>query len=267
MDSNYSYDQLFTRNRDLFSDEEQRRLRRLRVAVAGAGGLGGAVAVLLARLGIGALRIADPETFEPSNLNRQFGAYVDTVGRSKAEVIGEEARRCNPFMDLDLWSCGVSAANVDAFLRDMDCVVDAVEFFGVEDEVALHRAARSRGLFVFTGQAAGSFCTYTTFHPERASFEDLFVESGRLSVPRLVRGFFPVLPPEATPELVSQVLAGTLAHIPSTSTEPALGGALVVRNIVELLIRDRAVVFAPDLTILDLHRLRFLKFENGEVTA
>ena len=57
----YSYEDLFQRNIGVFTAEEQERIRGLVVAIAGAGGLGGPVAYNLARLGVGEIRLADPE--------------------------------------------------------------------------------------------------------------------------------------------------------------------------------------------------------------
>ena len=77
------------RRAGLLSEEEQRRLEGSRVAVAGAGGVGGIHLLTLARLGIGKFAVADPDVFESVNINRQFGATVRTLGRNKAQVLAE----------------------------------------------------------------------------------------------------------------------------------------------------------------------------------
>jgi molybdopterin/thiamine biosynthesis adenylyltransferase len=69
------------------------------VAIAGAGGFGGAAAVMLARLGVGEIRIADFDVFEPRNVARQFGAYPDTLGRNKAEVVRGGTAAHQPLLD------------------------------------------------------------------------------------------------------------------------------------------------------------------------
>lgn len=69
------------------TEEEQRmrqeKLRDVVVGIAGCGGIGGAVADRLVRLGVRNLKIADPDTFDVSNINRQLGATVDNVGKNK----------------------------------------------------------------------------------------------------------------------------------------------------------------------------------------
>src|SRR6186713_2900679 len=77
------YERAFQRNLGLISDDEQQVLRRACVAVAGAGGVGGLHLLALARMGIGRFHLADYDTFEVSNFNRQFGATVSSIGQSK----------------------------------------------------------------------------------------------------------------------------------------------------------------------------------------
>src|SRR6266542_3532694 len=84
--SGYDYDEAFSRNIGLLSEEEQARVRAARVAVAGLGGVGGNHVLALARIGFGSFSLADLDHFELANMNRQAGASVDTLGRSKVEV-------------------------------------------------------------------------------------------------------------------------------------------------------------------------------------
>ena len=82
----------FARNLGWVSAQEQARLRASRVAIAGLGGVGGAHLLTLARLGVGAFHLADPDRFEMANLNRQAGASLSTLGRPKVEVLAAMAR-------------------------------------------------------------------------------------------------------------------------------------------------------------------------------
>lgn len=79
MPFSWSYSEAFSRNLGLISPSEQEKLRQSRVAVLGLGGVGGVNLVTLARLGIGRFTIADPDTFELANFNRQYGAMVSTI--------------------------------------------------------------------------------------------------------------------------------------------------------------------------------------------
>src|SRR4051794_40764199 len=79
----WQYDQAFKRNEGLITPAEQHRLRDTRVAIVGMGGVGGVHLVTLARLGFARFTIADPDVFELANSNRQYGARLETLGRSK----------------------------------------------------------------------------------------------------------------------------------------------------------------------------------------
>jgi len=81
------YSKMVSRNIGIFSTEEQQKIKNAKVAIAGAGGVGGLLAERLIRLGVNFLKISDPETFEISNLNRQLGCNSETIGKFKASVI------------------------------------------------------------------------------------------------------------------------------------------------------------------------------------
>ena len=144
------YDELTQRNIGVFTPEEQARVRSLVVAIAGCGAIGAPVAHFLARLGVGELRLADPEEFEASNVNRQFAAYVDTIGVNKAEAVAAEVARINPGILVRTFPDGVGPSSIAAFLDGAHVVVDGMEFFELDAELLLHREARRRGLWVFT---------------------------------------------------------------------------------------------------------------------
>ena len=76
----FSYGQAFSRNIGWVTREEQQTLRRKTVAIAGMGGVGGSHLLTLTRLGVGRFHIADLDTFELANFNRQAGAMLSTTG-------------------------------------------------------------------------------------------------------------------------------------------------------------------------------------------
>lgn len=82
----------FTRNKGSITRAQQFQLRSATVSVIGCGGLGGFVIEELARLGIGSLRICDPDKFSASNINRQLYAQNATIGQYKAAVAAERVR-------------------------------------------------------------------------------------------------------------------------------------------------------------------------------
>jgi molybdopterin/thiamine biosynthesis adenylyltransferase len=92
----FSYDEMVTRNLGFVTPKEQETLRAARVFIPGVGGMGGACFLTLLRAGVGNFTIADIDTFEVSNLNRQVFAFMDTVDKPKAQTAADFAARINP---------------------------------------------------------------------------------------------------------------------------------------------------------------------------
>ncbi len=78
------------------------RLDRARVVVAGAGGVGGYAAEMLARAGVGHLIVIDSDAVSDTNRNRQILALTSTVGRPKCDVLYERLKDINPELDLQV---------------------------------------------------------------------------------------------------------------------------------------------------------------------
>jgi molybdopterin-synthase adenylyltransferase len=117
----------YLRNSDSLSLLEQLRLARSRVAVIGAGGLGGYVLTLLARVGIGGLVIVDPEAFDETNLNRQMFATLDTLGENKAFAAARALAGINPAMEIASFSERLTPANAATLISNVSVVVDALD--------------------------------------------------------------------------------------------------------------------------------------------
>ena len=102
----WDYQAAFSRNLGLVTAEEQERLRQTCVAIAGMGGVGGVHLVTLARLGVGAFHLADMDFFEMANFNRQYGATLGTIERSKVDVMSEIVREINSDVKLTCFPGG-----------------------------------------------------------------------------------------------------------------------------------------------------------------
>src|SRR5262245_6453623 len=113
----FSYEQAFSRNVGWVTASEQQLLRGKCVAIAGLGGVGGAHLLTLTRLGIGAFHIADFDSFDIVNFNRQAGAMTHSLGRRKTEVLSQMARAINPELNVTVFEQGVTDDNVDSFLH------------------------------------------------------------------------------------------------------------------------------------------------------
>lgn len=96
------------------------------VGIAGLGGLGSAVAVALARVGVGHLVLADFDVVEPSNLNRQQ-YFVDQIGEWKTGALRENLLRVNPYLDITTHRVLLTPANVPTVFRPVQVLVEAVD--------------------------------------------------------------------------------------------------------------------------------------------
>lgn len=170
----WSYELAFSRNHGLISPAEQGQLRGSRAAIAGLGGVGGIHLVTLARLGIGAFHIADPDRFEVANFNRQYGATTRSLGRSKAEELAETAAAINPRADLRVFTEAVTPENISKFLYGVDVVVDGIDFFAIEARRLLFREARQRGIWAITAGPIGFSTAWLVFDPRGMSFDEYF---------------------------------------------------------------------------------------------
>ena len=164
----------FKRNMGIMNEHEQTLLANTRVAVAGAGGVGGIHALTLARLGVGKFVIADPDEFELVNINRQFGATHRTVGRKKAEVIAEMLVDINPEADIRVIVDRIEQENVDAFLEDVDIYVDGIDFFEIDARRTVFNSCRNKGIFALTAAPLGFGATLQVFVPEGMGFDEYF---------------------------------------------------------------------------------------------
>jgi molybdopterin/thiamine biosynthesis adenylyltransferase len=182
----FDYRRAFVRNLGLVTPEEQDRLQQARVLIAGAGGVGGVHAVTLARLGIGRLRIVDPDTFELANFNRQIGATMETLGERKADVIARMARAIDPIAEVEARAEALDEDNVDALLHGVDVVLDGLDVFALDARIVLHRAARRQGLTVVSSGPLGMSSTMHVFAPGGCTFEDYYdLRAGMSEVERL----------------------------------------------------------------------------------
>jgi molybdopterin/thiamine biosynthesis adenylyltransferase len=172
--SDWSYEEAFSRNLGLISPDEQSRLRNCRVAIPGMGGVGGNHLMTLARLGVGKFRIADADSFEVKNFNRQFGSTVNSLGQPKSEVLKLSALGVNPELEIDALNEFVSNENVGKFLDGVDLLIDSVDFFAFEARRMLFREARKRGIWVITAGPIGFSTAWLIFDPDGMAFDDYF---------------------------------------------------------------------------------------------
>ena len=143
----------YERNVPALTEAECEALRRKRVLVVGCGGLGGHLIDMLARIGIGAMRVVDGDVFEPSNLNRQLLSEVSTLGLSKAKAAAARVNRVNPEVDVEAVAEEMTEGNVHALLQGCDAVLDGLD--NIESRRVLASACAKAGIPYIYGAVNG----------------------------------------------------------------------------------------------------------------
>lgn len=123
-------------------EEGQKKLANSTIGIAGSGGIGGAMALRLARFGVKKIKLADPDNFDWSNINRQYGATKSTIGKNKAEVVGELVYKLAEDITVEVYPDGITVDNAEEFVKGCDIVLDQLDFYVIKEKYALHRAFR-----------------------------------------------------------------------------------------------------------------------------
>lgn len=103
-----------------------KKLKKTRVCILGLGGLGSNVAVLLARAGIGYLKLVDFDIVEASNLNRQQ-YRISHIGLKKTEAMKTIIKEINPFVEVETLDIKVDRKNIYSIIGDIEIVVEAFD--------------------------------------------------------------------------------------------------------------------------------------------
>ena len=179
----------FTRNIGILSPTEQALLQRSCAAIAGMGGVGGLHFMTLTRMGVGRFHVADYDVFEPVNVNRQYGAKVPNFGRSKLDVMVEEALGVNPYLQIVSFPEGVTEENLERFLDGVHVVLDGLDFFQFDIRRLLFNRARGKGIPVITAGPLGFSAAVLVFLPhEGMTFDEYFdVHEGLSEEDKLLR--------------------------------------------------------------------------------
>jgi molybdopterin/thiamine biosynthesis adenylyltransferase len=255
------YRQAFYRNIGLISDEDQARLRRACVGVVGAGGVGGLHLLALTRMGVGRFHLADFDTFELGNFNRQFGASVDTIGQPKIEVMAKMVQAINPHVQVDLFHEGIQPNNIGRFLEGVDVVVDGIDFFAYDHRRMLFNEARKRGVYVVTSGPIGFGSTLQVFAPTGMSFDEYFgIHDGMSDFEKFLAfgtGLAPALLHRHYLDLKQVRLSAGQGPVVASSC--ILSSGLVAFEAVNILLRKRPIKAVPHYYQFDAYRQVYKK--------
>ncbi len=180
-------EQLLRYSRHILLDElgveGQQRLLDSHALIVGAGGLGSPVALYLASAGVGTLTLADHDTVDATNLQRQIAHNLARVGHPKAESAREAMRAINPDPDIRVVQQRLDDARLDELVPKAQVVLDCTDNFATRHAInracVKHRVPLVSGaairldgqLSVFDPRDTASPC-YACLFPESADFEE-----------------------------------------------------------------------------------------------
>jgi len=133
--------------------EGQEKLKKARVFIAGAGGLGSPIAIYLAVAGVGTIRLADHDTIELSNLNRQILHGDADIAKRKIDSAAEKLRSLNKDITVEAIAETITEENVAELVGGCDLIVDAMD--NLPTRYVLNRAAIEKNIPFFHGAVYG----------------------------------------------------------------------------------------------------------------
>lgn len=215
-------------------EHSQKKLADAVVGVAGAGGLGGGLAMMLARLGVGHIKICDPDSFEISNINRQLGATPATLGRNKAIVVGELIHETTPDVTVEIFPEGMQKHVAKEFVEGCDLLVDCVDFYLIDQRYDMHKAFRESPTCksCVAGTVVGWGANVYHFTQDGLTLEDFYgipadAEQTAEVVDKLVKLQASFLPRFPSKEGIYDYMAET-GNVPILSLAPPLGQYMIV---------------------------------------
>jgi molybdopterin/thiamine biosynthesis adenylyltransferase len=237
------YAQLIKRNEGLISAQDQERLRRSTILVAGCGSVGGAAIEPLVRMGAERLILAEPGEYDMHNMNRQSVRLQD-INRNKAEVFQERMRDINPFANITVDKRGIVMENVEAMVRDSAVILDGVDVTTqgpLKAKWALHERAKQFKVPVVSGYDVAGLQLLLTYDYRLPGTEILFSkirkeEVDTISPMKFLRQIVPLsaIPYEMISELRKQI-RGEREGFPQIVYTAMLFGVLALPAVIELL--------------------------------
>lgn len=164
----------YARNQQTLGWNDQIRLLRASVTVVGVGGLGETVCEILARAGVGRLRIYDPDFFAEHNLNRQLYCTADTLGKSKAEAVRQRLATVNRSVEVEAHCQALEVGPARHFLAASDVIVDCLD--NLPDRLMVEDVAKKLQTPLVSAAIAGAAGHVTTIFPEDHGLAGVFGE-------------------------------------------------------------------------------------------
>lgn len=156
----------------IISKEEQESLAEKKVGILGAGGLGGYVSEMIARMGIGHILVFDFDTFSESNLNRQIVATELNLGKNKALETKKRISEVNSEIEVIAFTEKPGRDNIVKILDGCDLVIDCLDT--VRDKFSLQSIAMELDVPMIHGAIGGWFGQITTIMPGNNTLDMIY---------------------------------------------------------------------------------------------
>jgi sulfur carrier protein ThiS adenylyltransferase len=130
--------------------EIKNHLSKFKIGIAGAGGLGSNCAVALARSGIGHLVIADYDTVERQNLNRQY-YFISQIGLMKTLALKDNIEHINPEVEVITYQVKLEANNIPQIFKGCDIIVEAFDNASMKEMLIETIQTQMTGIPVIVG--------------------------------------------------------------------------------------------------------------------
>ena len=253
----FTYERAFSRNIGWVTRAEQDKLRHMRVAIAGMGGVGANYLLTLSRLGVGKFHIADFDTYDIVNFNRQVGAMVSSNGKPKAEVMAAMARDINPELEIKVFDKGIDADSLPAFLEGVDLYIDGLDFFVFDIRQRTFAACARLGIPATTVAPLGMGAGLLNFIPGKMTFEEYFGWGDRPDNEKAIRFLVGLAPAGLHRPYLVDPSAVNFAEQrgPSTFMACQLCAGIAATEALKILLGRGKVLAAP-------HAMQFDAFRN-----
>lgn len=138
----------------LIGQENLDKISKKHITLVGVGGVGGYVALMLARTGVEHIKLIDFDVVSSSNINRQVVADKNTIGKVKVEVLKDILLNINENIKVEVINDKISEENVEKYIQNTDIVVDAID--SVKDKVALIVYCKKNNINIISAMGAGN---------------------------------------------------------------------------------------------------------------
>lgn len=175
-----------------FGKPSQQLLKKAKVLIVGAGGLGCPAAQYLTAAGVGTIGMADDDVVSLSNLHRQILYTPDDLGLSKVEVAARKLQQQNPAVKVLPYILRVTPDNVMELIEGFDLIIEGVDNF--ETKYLLNDACVLSGKPLVYGaiyQYEGQVCIWNVLQKDGSyspNYRDLFPDAEKVQVPNCAEG-------------------------------------------------------------------------------